>query len=83
LTVGGRDVSLLRKAGVGRSRDMKVATMKPPAIFALQTERHGVVPNGRVAFYEEKLGAELGVSPEDVHLRTAGTTTPQGDSAED
>jgi hypothetical protein len=57
--------------------------MKAPAIFALQCERPGVVPNSNVASYEEKLGAELGVSPEDVHLRTAGTTTPQGDSAED
>jgi hypothetical protein len=57
--------------------------MKAPAIFALQGEHPGVVPNSHVASYEEKLGAELGVSPEDVHLRTAGTTTPQGDSAED
>ena len=54
-----------------------------PAIFALQSERHGVVPNKRVASYEEKLGAELGVSPDDVHLRTSGTTTSDGDSAED
>jgi hypothetical protein len=63
--------------------NMKASTMKLPAIFALQTNGRSVVPNGRVASYEEKLGAELGVSPEDVHLRTAGTTTPEGDSAED
>lgn len=58
--------------------------MKAPAIFALQREHlAGVVSNSRVESYEEKLGAELGVSPEAVHLRTAGTTTINGDSAED
>jgi hypothetical protein len=54
-----------------------------PAIFALQTERHQVVPNERVSFYEKKLGAELGVPPEDVFSCSAGTTTPKADSKED
>lgn len=62
---------------------MKASETEQPAIFALQTEREGVIPNSRVASYEEKLGAELGVSPEDVHLSTSGTTTSSGDSAED
>ncbi|RLU90407.1 hypothetical protein CTZ27_20970 [Streptomyces griseocarneus] len=54
-----------------------------PALFALQTERQGLVPNTRVTSYEEALGAEFGLSREDVHLETAGTTTIFGDSAED
>jgi hypothetical protein len=62
---------------------MKKSTMEQPAIFALQTEREHVVPNSRVASYEEKLGAELGVSPQDVNLTSAGTTTINADSAED
>jgi hypothetical protein len=54
-----------------------------PAIFTLQTERGRVVPNERVSSYEEKLGAELGVSPEDLFSCSAGTTTPNADSKED
>ncbi|MGW2598718.1 hypothetical protein [Streptomyces klenkii] len=64
---------------------MKASALEPPAIFALQAEepRGGQVPNRRVMSYEEQLGAEFGVSPDDAHLATAGTTTIFGDSAED
>ncbi|MBF6047257.1 hypothetical protein GO001_18790 [Streptomyces sp. NRRL B-1677] len=64
---------------------MKASALEPPAIFALQAEepRGGQVPNRRVTAYEEQLGAEFGVSMDDVHLATAGTTTIPGDSAED
>ncbi|MGK5545887.1 hypothetical protein ACSNOH_14300 [Streptomyces sp. URMC 127] len=64
---------------------MKPSAMEPPAVFALQTEepQGGRIPNRRVTSYEEQLGAEFGVSPDDVHLATAGTTTIFGDSAED
>ena len=61
---------------------MAASPMKP-ALFALQTEREAVVPNDRVAAYEETLSTELGVSLRDVHIASSGTTTSSGDSAED
>lgn len=54
-----------------------------PVLFALQAIEEAVVPNILVSKYEEKLGEELGVLPEDVHLRSSGTTTSSGDSKED
>ncbi len=54
-----------------------------PAVFVLQAERDAVVANPRVAAYEERLGARFGLSREDVHVASAGTTTASGDSAED
>ncbi len=62
---------------------MKRSNAEQPAIFALQTERESVVPNSLVSSYEDRLGAELGVSAEDVQLRTGGTTTATGDTQED
>jgi hypothetical protein len=62
---------------------MAASVAQPPAIFALQAENLEVAPNSLVESYEEKLGADLGVVRENVHLRTSGTTTTSGDSAED
>ncbi len=62
---------------------MNASKTEQPVIFALQGERKHVVPNSLVASYEDKLGAELGVAREDVHLSSAGTTTPSADSKED
>jgi hypothetical protein len=62
---------------------MATSVAQPPAIFALQAENLEVTPNSLVESYEEKLGADLGVAPGNVHLRSSGTTTSSGDSAED
>lgn len=67
---------------LGRTAVMTV-TAKLPALFALQTDRQGVVPNAQVAAYEEALSVRLGVPLDDVQLTTSGTTTSPGDSAED
>lgn len=60
-----------------------MATAKLPALFALQTDRQGVVQNPQVAAYEESLSVQLGVPLDDVQLTTSGTTTSPGDSKED
>ncbi|MGC5172138.1 hypothetical protein ACPW96_20485 [Micromonospora sp. DT81.3] len=62
---------------------MQSSTTVAPALFALQPVTESGESNPKVDAYEADLAAQFGIELGDVQLRTAGTTTKDGDSGED